>query len=225
MSLLAPISRSATPHLSRSVMHHARPPRRPFKPSPLDSTPHSASPQQSGSRTPGTSRVSHIPSSHSKPASQSVVFNNTQGVDLEFHHVPAPSSPSYNTGLVPPILRWIAGSTTEVRSPQATAPFVRPNRVSPGSGSWSGEVERLKQVGEEIKVLRDADPDRWTRRNLMRRFVFDSFFPSSFHVLDLPRLTTVNLSLIDSQSQLLNHPSSLALHLLLQLIGRYWRNG
>ncbi len=184
MSLLTPTSYyRSTPLLSRSVMHHARPPRRPFKPSPLeDSKPHSASPSQSGSRSSGTSRVSPDPTNSSVAAEGSnsttpkKVLFDSHGVALEFHHIPSPTSPSYNTGLVPPILRWVSGSTTEVRSSQSTAPFIRPSKVKTTGEGWEGVGEKIASLEGEMRWLREAAPDRWTRRALMRRYVVSPIF-------------------------------------------------
>jgi hypothetical protein len=166
--ILHPTPSTAT----RTVVHHARPPRRQRQPAPLN--PLVVSP------TPGTSRPQPTRSSKSSSRSTVTLLSDT---NIELHHAPAPSAPSYNVGNVPDILRWVAGAKDVRRSGQASAEWIRPNRRI----QWEKDVSINQQVVDEMRKLREENPQRWSRSALMRKYVFfDSSSP-----LFLPPMPTL----------------------------------
>jgi hypothetical protein len=192
--ILHPTPSTAT----RTVVHHARPPRRQRQPTPLN--PLVVSP------TPGTSRPQ--PTRSSKPSSRSTV-TLLSDTNIELHHAPAPSAPSYNVGNVPDILRWVAGVKDVRRSGQASAEWIRPNRRI----QWEKDVSISQQVVDEMRKLREENPQRWSRSALMRKYVsFDSFLALVSTHADTPSLLTTIIASTDSQSRHSSHPSFPALY-------------
>lgn len=146
------------PPLTRSVIHHARPARRPHYPSPL--TPLAVKP------TAGTSRPQPSNKTPSTPPTSTLQDAPVQG--LTFHYAPPPSAPNYTTGVVPDVLRWTRGARDVRASEQAGAPLTKRKAAAQGQGldvvkSLTGEVVA------EIQRLRAEDPSKWTRKALAER--------------------------------------------------------
>lgn len=160
MSFTLQTSRSTftkNPALTRSVVHHARPARRPHYPSPL--TPLVVKP------TAGTSRPQPARKDQSSTtASSTHLTDSTNG--LTFHYAPPPSAPSYSNGVVPDLLRWVQGAQVRA-SEQAGAPLLR----SKAGASNGLEAIRIlsADVVAEIQTLRNQDPTKWTRKALAER--------------------------------------------------------
>jgi hypothetical protein len=138
------------PH-TRGVLHRARPARRPSFPSPLK--PLDVKP------TAGTSRPRPGSPAQTPP---SVALKDT---GLTFHHAPPASAPSYNTGVVPDVLKWVQGSGNVRASAQAGAPLVRRKRVDKVEEGLGLSAE----VIQEMRGLRLDDPARWTRKALCEK--------------------------------------------------------
>lgn len=149
-------SSTATCQSRRTVVHHARPPRRPRQATHLEALEVKA--------TAGTSRPN--PTSQPKPSINSVSFNH-QGVELELHHVPPPTAPDYTSGRVPDVLRWLGGANDVRADAQGVgAPFVRS-----GGAASAEQVQGLlsNEVVEQMRQLRAQEPLKWSRSALMRR--------------------------------------------------------
>ncbi|ORY26714.1 hypothetical protein BCR39DRAFT_540559 [Naematelia encephala] len=67
---------------------------------------------------------------------------------MTFHHSPPPSAPSYTTGVVPPMLKWLGGESIRLSGEEA-APLLR-HRKEPIAGKihqWGEEtVARMKEL-------------------------------------------------------------------------------
>lgn len=152
-------SSSSLPHAfsesRRTVVHHARPPRRPRHATHLEAL--------EVKPTAGTSRPN--PKSQPKPSVNSVSFSH-DGVELELHHVPPPTAPNYTSGRVPEVLRWLGGANDVPADAQGlAAPFVRK-----GAAADAGQVEGLSsEIVEQMRELRAQEPLKWSRSALMRR--------------------------------------------------------
>ena len=140
---------------TRGVLHHARPARKPAFPSPLD--PLELKP------TAGTSRA-RTGTQPIKPTHPSTKLEDT---GLEFHHAPPASAPTYTTGMVPDVLKWVQGSKGVRQSDQAGAPLVRRRRIE--VGQVQHELGLSQGVVEEIRKLRMEDPVKWTRNALCQK--------------------------------------------------------
>lgn len=153
---------SKTPAFTRSVIHHARPPRRPQYPSPL--TPLVVKP------TAGTSRPQ--PALKTPPTPPTARLEDApQG--LTFHYAPPPAAPSYTTGVVPDLVRWTRGAKDVRASEQAGAPFSK-RRHAHGRAGEGIEVVKKMLTGDvvgEIQRLRAENPFKWTRKALAERYV------------------------------------------------------
>ncbi|EIW72265.1 hypothetical protein M231_04949 [Tremella mesenterica] len=145
-----------TPVLSRNVMHHARPSRLPHLPSPH--TPKLPLP------TSGTSKP-HINPTDSVSRTRSVPL---VGTPLTLHHSPPPSAPTYTTGSVPSLLRWIGGESVRLTG-QEGAPRRRERKYE-GSDAldWSAEMKdkmmKMRGVGfsrKEIGQSLGIQKDQW----------------------------------------------------------------
>lgn len=160
LSSSLPLSPSQIFLQTRTVLHHARPARRPHFPSPL--TPPSTKP------TPGTSRPNPTAStSQQQQPNPSTVLADS---GLIFHHAPPPSFPNYKTGLVPDVLKWVGGSEGVRMSGQRVGPYVRQRR---GTVVEDGDRQGLdlgEDVVEEIRRLRAEDPVKWTRSALSKKY-------------------------------------------------------
>lgn len=156
MLTLTPRTAFVAPAFSRSVIHHARPARRPHYPSPL--TPLSVKP------TAGTSR----PQPHNKtpPTPPSSTLQDAPVEGLTFHYAPPPSAPSYTTGVVPDILKWTRGASDVRASGQAGAPY---SKRKPAEGGREVVTMLSGEVVAEIQRLRVEDPTKWTRKALAER--------------------------------------------------------
>ncbi|KAJ9095660.1 hypothetical protein QFC21_005532 [Naganishia friedmannii] len=150
------------PGLTRSVVHHARPARRPHYPSPL--TPLVVKP------TAGTSRPQ--PARREPTTPPHTLLADSSGVQrgLTFHYAPPPSAPSYSNGVVPDLLRWVQGAQVRA-SEQAGAPLLlRPGQAVVGDKELQVVRSLTADVVAEIQKLRNEDPRKWTRRALAERF-------------------------------------------------------
>ncbi|KAJ9114690.1 hypothetical protein QFC22_005566 [Naganishia vaughanmartiniae] len=146
------------PTLTRSVVHHARPARRPHYPSPL--TPLVVKP------TAGTSRPQPARKEPTTPASTTLT-DSAQG--LTFHYAPPPSAPSYTNGVVPDLLRWVQGAQVRV-SEQAAAPLLG-RKVQAKEEALKVIRSLSGDVVAEIQKQRSQDPVKWTRKALAKRYV------------------------------------------------------
>ncbi|KAJ9117091.1 hypothetical protein QFC24_006550 [Naganishia onofrii] len=159
MSFTLHTSRTALikqPALTRSVVHHARPARRPHYPSPL--TPLLVKP------TAGTSRPQPARKEPTTPPTTTLTDSSN---GLTFHYAPPPSAPSYSNGVVPDLLRWVQGAQVRA-SEQAAAPLV--GRKAGGEEGLEAIRSLSGDVVAEIQKLRNQDPTKWTRKALAERF-------------------------------------------------------
>lgn len=131
------------PTLTRSVIHHARPARRPQYPSPL--TPLTVNP------TAGTSRPQPLRKEAPQPAASTL-----QDSGLTFHYAPPPSAPSYSSGAIPDILRWTRGAADVRASAQAGAPLKRKARG--GAEGLKVVAALTEDVVAEIQRMRAENP-------------------------------------------------------------------
>ena len=112
--------------VSRSVVHHARPPRVPALHSPQ--TPKQPLPT-SGTSHPNPSAVRYTPP-----------FSRVEGSNLTLHHAPPPTAPSYTNGVRPPFLRWVGGESVRLTG-EEQAPL-RIQRIGKGHApAWDGQVK------------------------------------------------------------------------------------
>lgn len=151
----------ACPSSRRTVVHHARPPRRPTQPTHLT--------HLTVKPTAGTSR----PNPAAQPSLAPSVTLPDSG--LEFHHAPPPSAPSYATGNVPDVIKWLSGADGVRIDAQSDAPFVK------GAEKWLAKnrasLEGIQGLSEDVvrqmNALREAEPRKWSRSALMKKCVRD----------------------------------------------------
>lgn len=78
---------------------------------------------------------------------------------LTFHHSPPPTAPSYTTGVVPPLLRWVAGQEVSLTGEEG-AKRRRESKVGETAPSWSEEVvqqmQEMRKLGRSRKQIGDA---------------------------------------------------------------------
>lgn len=128
----------------RTVVHHARPPRRPILnpphspklPLPTSGTsqPH---PPKLAASTPSTS-------SQSSPKTRSTIL---EGTNLTLHHSPPPSAPSYTTGSVPPFLQWLGGESVHLTGEEvAPRRKERKPEMEGGLGWTDGMIEQMREM-------------------------------------------------------------------------------
>ncbi|GHJ84857.1 hypothetical protein NliqN6_1259 [Naganishia liquefaciens] len=151
---------STAPTLHRTVLHHARPPRRPHYPSPL--TPLTVKP------TAGTSRPQ--PSLKDTPPPPASTLEDSSVRGLTFHYAPPPTAPSYTSGAVPDLLRWTRGAGDVRASVQAGAPLKKSRKVREAAEGMESLKQLTGDVVQEIQRLRAEDPSKWTRKALAERF-------------------------------------------------------
>ncbi|WVQ84335.1 hypothetical protein IAT38_006487 [Cryptococcus sp. DSM 104549] len=140
-TVISPLSLSSI-GATRGILHRARPPRLPVLnsphnpklPLPTSGTSHPVPPNL-GTPTPTTSS-SPLPDS-----------------GLTFHHSPPASSPSYKTGAVPDLLKWLGGESLKLSGEEGAQPMQERT-------FYGGRVEWSEEVVEKMKEMRLAGKSR-----------------------------------------------------------------
>jgi hypothetical protein len=143
-----PVLPRLTSTLTRSVMHHARPPRVP----PLRNPHEPAAPRA----TEGASTAHPAHLGGAGPASTS---SSTIGDGLTLHHSPPPTAPSYTTGVVPELLRWTSGQQVRLTGEEG-APLRKPRASAPKPQfEWTQDVKNkimeMRAVGRTRSEVAD----------------------------------------------------------------------
>ena len=138
----------AHPTLRRTVLHHAKPPLKPMLSDPYRPKPRLPTSGPSKSHPP------HLVSPEDMPLAPRSV--SLDGTGLTLNHAPPPSAPTYSSGVVPDLLKWVKGLPVHLTGEEA-APRRREPREKDGP-SWDEEVVRriAEMRGEGVSRKRIA---------------------------------------------------------------------